>query len=189
MNIFVLDRDQQLCAQYHCDKHAVKMIVEYAQLLSTAHRILDGRPEVVSYLTKSGKRRNKTVYYFPPHAERPDVREAILYKATHVNHPCAVWARTSLNNYQWLVSLLDNLCAEYTKRYGRIHKVQASGLLKALYRNPKALGKLPPDKTEHPQTMPDQFKRPDVVDAYRAFYAGDKARFAKWKNGNPPYFM
>lgn len=42
MNIFVLDRDPYIAASYHCDKHVVKMICEYAQLLSTAHRQLDG---------------------------------------------------------------------------------------------------------------------------------------------------
>jgi len=36
MNIFYLDSDPQLCAQYHCDKHVVKMILETAQILSTA---------------------------------------------------------------------------------------------------------------------------------------------------------
>jgi hypothetical protein len=39
MNIFVLDDDHQKCAQYHCDKHVVKMILEYAQILSTNVRI------------------------------------------------------------------------------------------------------------------------------------------------------
>lgn len=36
MNIFILDRNITLCAQYHCDKHVVKMITEYNQLMSTA---------------------------------------------------------------------------------------------------------------------------------------------------------
>ena len=184
MNIFLLDLDQELCAQYHCDKHVVKMIVEYAQLLSTAHRLLDGKLETVAYITKLGKNRTKTIYTLP------DNREAILYKATHANHPCAVWARTSLRNYQWLVSLLDNLCTEYTKRYGRVHKVQASGLLKQLDRHPKAF-RTPITNvlTDRPQTMPEQYKRPDPVDAYRAFYLGDKMRFAKWAYSETPPFV
>lgn len=37
MNIFYLDADPKLCAQYHCDKHVIKMIVETAQLLCSAH--------------------------------------------------------------------------------------------------------------------------------------------------------
>lgn len=36
MNIFVLDRDIESCAYYHCDQHVVKMILESVQLLCTA---------------------------------------------------------------------------------------------------------------------------------------------------------
>ena len=42
MNIFVFSYNQRQCAIYTCDKHVVKMIVETAQLLSTAHHVLDG---------------------------------------------------------------------------------------------------------------------------------------------------
>ena len=35
MNIFVLDNNIKKAAQYHCDKHVVKMILEYAQILCT----------------------------------------------------------------------------------------------------------------------------------------------------------
>ena len=46
MNIFYLDSNPTVCAQYHNDRHTVKMIVEYAQLLSTAHRVIDGVPKM-----------------------------------------------------------------------------------------------------------------------------------------------
>ena len=36
MNIFMLHQEPQIAAQYHCDKHVVKMILESAQLLCTA---------------------------------------------------------------------------------------------------------------------------------------------------------
>ena len=49
MNIFYLHNDTKLCAEQHVDKHVVKMIVEYAQLLSTAHRMIDGE----EYIGKS----------------------------------------------------------------------------------------------------------------------------------------
>lgn len=39
MNIFILDNDIKKCVEYHCDKHVVKMILEYCQLLSTACHI------------------------------------------------------------------------------------------------------------------------------------------------------
>ena len=42
MNIFYLDTDPVLAAQMQCDKHVVKMILESAQMLCTAHRVLDG---------------------------------------------------------------------------------------------------------------------------------------------------
>ena len=42
MNVFFLDKDPKLAAEYHCDKHVVKMLIEYAQLMSTAHRVMDG---------------------------------------------------------------------------------------------------------------------------------------------------
>lgn len=38
MNIFYLDKDIQKCAEYHCDKHICKQIVECAQILSTTSR-------------------------------------------------------------------------------------------------------------------------------------------------------
>lgn len=94
MNIFVLDYDPVRCAQAHGDKHVVKMILETAQLLSTAHYCVDAKvPEGV-------------------------------YKPTHVNHPCAVWCRQNVGNYFWLHELGVALCTEYTHRYGKVHKTQ-----------------------------------------------------------------
>jgi len=107
MNIFYLHPDTDVCATMHCDKHAVKMILEYAQLLSTAHHVLDGEPEVA------------------------------CYKKTHVNHPSAVWSRENTSNYRWLWSLLDNLCKEYTVRYQRVHKTESSGIVAGLRILPK----------------------------------------------------
>lgn len=42
MNIFYLDRDPREAARLQCDRHVVKMILETAQLLSTAHNEIDG---------------------------------------------------------------------------------------------------------------------------------------------------
>src|SRR5688572_10301475 len=35
MNIFFLDSELSLCAQYHCDSHVIKMILESTQILCT----------------------------------------------------------------------------------------------------------------------------------------------------------
>jgi len=94
MNIFVLDENPTTCAQYHCDKHVVKMILESVQLLSSAHHL------------------HPCNNYTPP------------YKLTHKNHPSSIWTRTSKENYLWLVSLTRELCKEYTYRYGKNHKCE-----------------------------------------------------------------
>ncbi|MFT5115143.1 MAG: hypothetical protein ACI8P9_004487 [Parasphingorhabdus sp.] len=36
LNIFLLDHDIERCAQYHCDQHVVKMILESVQILCTS---------------------------------------------------------------------------------------------------------------------------------------------------------
>ena len=45
MNIFILDNDPVIAAQMQCDKHVVIMIVESGQMLSTVHRMRDGKME------------------------------------------------------------------------------------------------------------------------------------------------
>ena len=37
MNIFVLDKNPVKAAEYHCNKHVVKMILEAGQMLCAAH--------------------------------------------------------------------------------------------------------------------------------------------------------
>jgi hypothetical protein len=38
MNIFILDLNPSLAAQYHCDQHVIKMLLESAQMLCTVAR-------------------------------------------------------------------------------------------------------------------------------------------------------
>jgi hypothetical protein len=42
MNLFYLNHDPVEAARMQCDRHVVKMILETAQMLSTAHNELDG---------------------------------------------------------------------------------------------------------------------------------------------------
>ena len=89
MNIFYLDRDIQKCAQAHCDKHVNKMILEGAQLLSSAHHLTN-----------------------PEAADIPN-----MYRLTHKNHPDAIWVRASINHYLYLMDLMDSLNEECQYRY------------------------------------------------------------------------
>ena len=169
MNIFALDHDPKQCAEWHVNKHVIKQILEYSQLLSTAHRILDGTPR--NELSQAGRRITRW--------ELPDSRESELYKATHINHPSAVWARESASNYEWLQNLLSLLCAEYTYRYGKVHKCQSSGLVDALKTLPNNIK----DKGLTPVlcAMPDEYKVPgDHVESYRNYYRYGKGRMLSW---------
>jgi hypothetical protein len=173
MNIFYLDHDVKKCAEMHNDKHVVKMILEYAQLLSTAHRILDG----VHTVGKSQTGRKKITYTLP------DSRDAVLYSATHVNHPSAVWVRQSKQNYVWLMQMWCCLLQEYTYRYGKQHA--CSKLVSPLAEIPHNL----PDKpfTEPTPAMPDDVKvKNDSIASYRNYYIQNKTHLANWKKRPVP---
>lgn len=50
--------------------------------------------------------------------------DGIGYKLTHVNHPCTKWVCSNSANYTWLYLHFISLCAEYTKRYNKVHKCE-----------------------------------------------------------------
>lgn len=176
MNIFFLDRDPILCAQYHCDKHVVKMILESAQLLSTAHRVLDGVPG--TEVSPAG--RNLKTWIFP------DERNDYLYAATHVNHPCAIWCRDFSGNYYWLYNLFVALGREYSLRYKRQH-LTIQKLEDALAYAPDKIIWYT-EVIDPPQCMPDYCKHEDTVVAYRQYYSLEKSQIAVWAHSEVPYW-
>ena len=91
MNIFYLSKIPKICASMHCDKHVTKMLIEYAQMMSTAHHVLDDEPD-------------------------PN-----LYKVAHLNHPSTIWVRSSKQNYLWMYKTWEFLHVEYQRRYGKEH--------------------------------------------------------------------
>ena len=147
------------------------MILEYAQLLSTAHRVLDG-VQVVG-LSQSG--RKQTRY------ELSDNRDGVLYSATHINHPSAIWVRKTHQNYMWLAELLEMLCGEYTYRYGKTHKVERDGLMQLLKNEfPKNIPM--GDFTGPTPAMPDEVKVPgNSLLSYHNYYISNKQHLASWK--------
>jgi len=178
MNIFYIHTDPKMCAEWAVDSHCVKMILESAQLLSTAHRVLDG----VEYTDKTKTGRNVKRWRLP------DDRDGILYSATHVNHPSAVWCRESNNNYTWLWCYLYEHCKEYTYRYGKIHKVDSSGLIDYL-RSPPIYIPIG-SKTQPPSAMDAKYIiSEDAVKNYRNYYKYGKAHLHKWKNREMPEWL
>jgi hypothetical protein len=90
VNIFVLDPDPQKAALAHCDEHLHKMILESAQMLSTAAHI-----------------------HFPHLAP-------YIYAPAYQTHPCTVWTCANFNHMVWLCSLADTLeCLRESKGCNR----------------------------------------------------------------------
>ena len=168
MNIFYLHEETKECAKQHLDKHVVKMILEYAQLLSTAHRLLDG----YEYEGKSISGRKAMRW------KLDDAREDNLYLASHMKHPSGMWCRETSANYLWLYNLWRDLMKEYTFRYGKHHV--AERLIPFLDNLPKNIKFA--ELTTMPQCMPEQYKVPESIQAYKNYYIGDKQRFAVWTN-------
>ena len=156
MNIFILDLDVKKCAQYHVDKHVVKMILETAQLLCGVHHMATQVDQLST--------------------------DQVPYKLSHKNHPCAIWVRESLTNYLYLCELGLELCKEYTYRYGKRHKSQ-DVIEWCVVNKPTIIDK---GFTEPAKAMPDEYKVDSVVQSYRNYYIGAKSGFASWKGREIP---
>ena len=175
MNIFYISNDPVQAAEWMVDKHVVKMILESAQLLSTAHRVLDGR--LVPSKSKTGRSVKRYVL--------EDSRESVLYTATHVNHPSAVWCRKAVKNYNWLYEHFFALGREYTHRYGKTHKCFQTDLSYMLASPPFNLKDY--DWTPMPSAMADEYKvGDDPLTNYRNYYKIGKSKMHSWKNREAP---
>lgn len=158
MNIFYLDQDPNIAARYHVDKHVVKMILESAQLLSTAHHIAGSNPEIL---------------------ER-------IYKATHYNHPSAIWVRENKANYQWLFELFLALLNEYHYRFGKTHK--SSELIPFLKEAPLSLPEapfFPPTPTMDEEYLIDD----NSLLSYRNYYKLGKSHLFAWTKREKPDWL
>jgi Pyrimidine dimer DNA glycosylase len=163
MNIFLLDFDSKTNVSFYNDKHVVKMVLETAQILSTAVQEIEGR------LIEG------------------------LYRPTHKNHPAVRWVRETHGNFSWLGRLGANLCEEYFHRYGKLHKSASviSKAVDEGFRLYKE-GRLQEFEkmTAMPQMMPEQYKDENPVIAYRNYYMGEKRHLAKWtKRDKPEWFI
>ena len=151
MNIFFLSFNPKICAIWHLDKHIVKMPLETCQMLCAVWLISDPEHNI----------------YKPP------------YKLCHKNHPCTVWARESIDNYNWLCELGVELCKEYTNRYGKIH-----GCEKYINEMKKHTPPIPNIGFTSPaQAMPNEYKDQDPTVAYKHYYFFDKFNLHSWKSG------
>lgn len=98
MQIFATHKDPIQAVNFLDDKRVIKMILESAQLLSTAI--------IIRMTEKFGS------YEVP----------SWMYKPTHVNHPCSIWTRESSSNWNWLYLYAITCCGRYERIFNRIHK-------------------------------------------------------------------
>ena len=153
MNIFYFYDCPIASAKAQPDKMLVKMPLETAQMLCTAHRELDGD----EYADEVG-----------------------LYKRAYWNHPCTIWARAGVINYAWLYKHFIALGEEYKYRYDREHG-SITKLKNALEPHPDNIDPNP-EMTPVAQAMPDQYKDDDPIVAYRNYCINEK-HYAKWERG------
>jgi hypothetical protein len=145
MNIFILHEHPGPAAQMQADKHVVKMVLESAQMLCTAHRVMTPKIEY-------------------PHQ----------YRKTHENHPCNKWIRESAANYMWLLDHFISLTTEYKYRYHKSHLCSQKFLYDTdwIFMPPTNVPDI--GLTPFAQAMPDEYKNDDAVKAYRDYYFQEK---------------
>ena len=166
MNIFFLDKSDFKSAEYLCDKHVPKMLLESCQMLSTAvHQHKENIP-----------------YDLPLYQHHPVWKNVDnLYKKAYPNHPMTKWVSLNRGNFKWALGNAGFIHLEYFKRYNKHHK--SSRIIKIIHQN-NYMDCIPEgDFTEPPQCMPDEYKDDDYVTAYRRYYSNDKKYFAKWEKG------
>ena len=175
MNIFYLDKDPVKAAIMHNNKHCVKMILESAQMLCTAHRELDQfyQPD------------DNDDYIFTRIGIMKDNKD-VIYKMAHLNHPSSKWVRSSSYHYEYLYKLFVALCDEYTYRYGKVHLTDKK--LRVLLEN-KPVNISNDGFKEPPQCMPMVYKHEDTVKAYRTYYVRAKGNFMQYKKRKMPEWI
>lgn len=147
MNIFFLSLDPQEAAEWHGDKHVIKMILESVQMLTTCVRMM--KPEWVDVLAAAC-------------GQAP-------YKPTHANHPCNKWIRERAANFRWLACLAKALCNEKRLRWPQGKPHACEPMVDWFLTHCPLFDDLPMSSAA--QAMPDEFKvAEDAVEAYRAYY-------------------
>lgn len=149
-----------MAAQFMCDMHIPKMVVESAQMMASALR-RHGAEDKDMPKTKAGK----------------------PWIGGYPYHPCTRWAGECRPNYVWLMQHAVELCREFRKRFGKVH----SCTLPIFHMCDKS-DMIPSDmlsrRTEFVQAMPDEYKNKCPVKAYRTYYVHEK-KFAEWNRGTP----
>ena len=175
MNIFALDRNQRRCARWHVDKHVIKMLLEYCQLLYTAHWALfyPALLECESSQALSRAHKKLSIPEYMMNAPLCDTSKQPSYRPCHIHHPCASWTRQSSGNYRWLSQLGLEVASEYTYRFGKIHSCQKHSEWLSSHL-PPTIPQLP--HLSYAIAMDEEYRTfsEDPIECYRNYYNTNK---------------
>lgn len=180
MNLFYLDDDLDKCAEYHIDKHVLKMQLEAAQLMTTTIWV----DKYIGYVPR--KLTSEELGIINEHKRNePSIDDRVFtrYLPTHANHPSAIWARSSLEHHYWIICYINALNDEGIYRGYKSHASCAEA-----NRMPEPTRLPNVGWTTPTLAMPDELKSDDAVASYRKFYMLDKWPFANWKVRGKPHW-
>ena len=164
MNLFILDIDPVLSAQYHTDKHIVKMPTETAQMISFV--------------------------YHDKNYWNKEIPEFVMgFSKTHYKHPCSIWIRESISNFLYACRLGLELYREYQYRYENPegHK-RTKAIFDFAIENPPNLPNI--GTTPFALAMDEKFiKFSCPVENYREYYRAGKNHLFSWKKRQVPVFL
>ena len=186
MNIFALSKSPIQSAKEMLDKHIVKMPTETCQMLHTN----------ILYM--------QYVHVFGEEPQLKDLKAfhrnigSELMKPAMLNHPSTIWARQSLDNFEWLFVHGLSLCDEFRHRYNKIHgsQIRIHDCYKYKYhdiilRHDYQVKGLTPvtiamfDKYRLPQ---EEHTWDFVIRSYQHYYLEGKWEFATWKTKSPDWW-
>jgi hypothetical protein len=164
VNLFVTDECPYQSAYNLPDKLVVKMALENAQMLAANFS--------EEFLDYGGLKK----------------KDGDFYKATHKNHPCTKWGRESTENVAWMIVHGLAICAEYHRRYGKIHSCLQAHLdaKKLLEANGGSLQSYH-QHTPFVRAMPEEIKNDTSIGAVEAYrkYMHTK-HYAAWAHSEKP---
>jgi hypothetical protein len=165
VNIFFTHLNPTIAAEFACDAHVRKMVVESTQMLANAYHM------------------DKATAAPPPKAD------GMPYKQSHWNHPCAVWARADFKHWDWLRMHAYGLAKEFKHRFGKEHEC-----LKALGYMTENLP-LAWMQHNHftcpPLAMPEKYhsRVASPIGCYRNYIRDEKRHLHTWTNREPPLWL
>ena len=110
------------------------------------------------------------------------------YKATHRNHPCSVFCRSSLENFLFVYEYASTLHDEFQFRYGKTHK-SGREVLPWILQNMDKLKFPKKERTSFALAMPEKYRLYDSVESYRSYYKCEKSHIFSWTKRDKPEWL